>query len=110
LKALDFSSGKWYTFHKRKNRLLYKKDSCRNFVLGIFKGKEKKELRQRLDAIEKPQLEKLRAAARDEKEKRNQDIDRQIAELKEDGKEFRTEYDGLKTRLNEINDELTKDR
>ena len=77
---------------------------------GIFKGKEKKAIQQRLDTEEHPKLEELRKKADAEKKAHREKLNAQINEILEEGKELRNEVASLKKRSEEIKKEFTKDR
>lgn len=93
-----------------KQNALIKELETRRDNLGLFKGKEKKAINERLDTIERPRRASLEAQAAEEKKLYVARIDSQIAELRSDGKEFRDEAAGLSKRIAEIDKELTKDR
>ena len=77
---------------------------------GIFKGKEKKALTERLETIERPRLEELKKKAEAERKAHQDQIDAQISEIRNDRKDLRDEVATLKKRDGEIINELTKDR
>ena len=81
------------------------RDKC-----GIFKGKEKKALQERIDTQERPKLEQLKQRAESEKKAHVDNLNKEIKALKDEGKEFRDELLTLNTRCDDINIELTKDR
>lgn len=81
------------------------RDKC-----GIFKGKEKKALQERIDTQERPKLDQLKKAAESEKKAHMDRVDAEIDALRSEGKEFRDEVEALQKRCDEINEELTKDR
>ena len=77
--------------------------------LGIFKGKEKKALQERIDAIrnEKNELEK---EIEPQERTRNREINEKINALKDQGKDQRMELETIRNRIAEIDRELTMDR
>ena len=77
---------------------------------GVFNGKEKKALTERLDTIERPRLEKLKNRAGVERQIYQDQINAQIKELKNDRQDLRDGLVKLQKRDSEITDELTKDR
>ena len=77
---------------------------------GIFKGKEKKALTERLDTVERPRLEELKKKATAERKAHEAEIDAQIKEIRNERSDLRDEVAALKKRLSEIEAELTKDR
>ncbi len=81
------------------------RDKC-----GIFKGKEKKALQARIDTEESPKLELLRKKAEAEKKAHQEKFDAEIIVIKSEGKELREEVEKLRSRIDEIVEELTKDR
>ena len=78
--------------------------------LGIFKGKEKKAITERLGTIEYPKLDELRKKCEVAKKEYQQSVDAELAILNARGKELRDEAAQLKKRSDEITKELTKDR
>lgn len=78
--------------------------------LGLFKGKEKKALQERIDTQERPKLQLLKNEAASEKKIHIDNIDRERELIRGEGKEFRIEVEALQKRKKEINDELTKER
>ena len=77
---------------------------------GIFKGKEKKAITERLDTIERPRLEELKKKAEAEKKAQQSSINSQITMLKNDRQDLRDELSKLKKRDSEITTILTQDR
>lgn len=77
--------------------------------LGIFKGKEKKALQERIDALcnEKNELEK---EIEPQERTRNREINEKINALKDQGKDQRMELETIRNRIAEIDRELTMDR
>lgn len=78
--------------------------------LGIFKGKEKKAITERLNTVERPKLERIKERYDTAKKEHLTNVDAEIAKLSAKGKELRDEATNLKKRSNEITAELTKDR
>lgn len=81
------------------------RDKC-----GIFKGKEKKAIQQRIDTEEAPKLKLLQKQAEEKKKSHQERIDSQIMDVNIESKEFRDEVALLQKRADEITTELTKDR
>lgn len=77
---------------------------------GIFKGKEKKALTERIDNIEKPKLEQLQKQAEEERNALKLRVRTQIAEIRNESRAQREEAEELQKRLEEITAELEKDR
>lgn len=77
--------------------------------LGIFKGKEKKAITERLGTVEHPKLDELKKKYEVAKKEHQSSIDAELAMLNAEGKELKEEAAKLKTRQTEINRELTKD-
>lgn len=77
---------------------------------GIFKGKQKKALTERLDLVEKPRLAELEKTAEAKKKERNSAADVRIAEVLKEAEPHRREQQKLIKRKNEIEQELTRDR
>lgn len=77
---------------------------------GIFKGKEKKAIQARLDTEENPKLETLRKNADAEKKAHQERYNAEINAIKREGKELRDEVANLKKRVEDITEELFKDR
>ncbi|GEM_PF-443168 len=69
---------------------------------GVFKTKEKKELTERLDNIERPRLEELRKKAETERNERQEYVNSKIRTLKDECKDLRNELFSLKKRDTEI--------
>ena len=69
---------------------------------GIFKGKLKRELQERIDNQEKPKLAELKREAENEKKTYQDMINSQINELAQDGKELRDELTSTKERFDKI--------
>lgn len=93
-----------------KQIALIKELEDRRSGLGIFKGKEKKAITDRLDTVERPRRASLEAQAAEERKAFEARLNSQIALLKEDGKELRDEAAKLSKRIAEIDNELTKTR
>lgn len=77
---------------------------------GIFKGKEKKAITERIDTVERPKLDSLKQQAVKEKKEHIEKINQQITVIQGEGKELREEVAKLNNRINEITTELTKER
>lgn len=78
--------------------------------LGIFKGKEKKAITERLDTIEYPKLNELKKKYEVALKEHKRSVAAELATLDARGKELRDEAAQLKKRKEEIIEELTKDR
>lgn len=78
--------------------------------LGLFKGKEKKAITERLNGVERPKLEKIKEICATAKKEHLASVDAEIAVLSAKGKELRDEVTNLKKRSSKITAELTKDR
>lgn len=76
---------------------------------GIFKGKEKKEIQERIDQ-ENIRLEEMRKNAQAAADKHKADINAQISVILQTGQDVIDEFNKLKARIQEIVMELTKDR
>lgn len=79
-------------------------------ALGIFKGKEKKEITERLNTIERPKLDELKKKREIARERHLSSLNAEMATLNEKGSDLRAEAAKLKARQAEINKELTQDR
>lgn len=77
--------------------------------LGLFKGKEKKALQERIDEIE-TELSRYRGKRREEKTELEHRIDAQIKEVYEKGVPFREKVAEIEKRIEEIKAELDRDR
>ena len=77
--------------------LEYRRDSC-----GLFKGKEKKDLAEKISAIERPKLEELKKEAESSKKAQNDRIDSQIEEIKNECRSLRNEVSKLEKCYSEI--------
>ena len=78
--------------------------------LGIFKGKEKKAITERLGTTEYPKLDELKKKYEVAKKEHQQSVDAELATLNARGTDLRVESAQLKKRKEEIIKELTKDR
>ena len=77
---------------------------------GIFKGRKKKEITERLNVTERPRLEELEKNVADQRAARDKRIAAEIAELLKEVEPQRQEQDRLKKREKEILNELTRPR
>lgn len=77
---------------------------------GIFKGKQKKALKERLETIENPRLSALEKEVETNKKERNSNVDKRIAEILKDVEPYAKEKQQLIKRQKEIDHELTRDR
>ncbi len=81
--------------------------------LGLFKGKEKRSLKEKIE-IEKKNLRESEIEKESQIEKRKKEINNKISNLQnamnDETKEFRSELSEIQSRINEINAEFTKDR
>lgn len=77
--------------------------------LGLFKGKEKKALQERIDEIE-TELSRYRGKRKEEKTELEHRIDAQIKEVYEKGVHFREKVAEIEKRIEEIKAELDRDR
>ena len=78
--------------------------------LGIFKGKEKKAITARLEETEQPKLKQLKEEATKARKEFDAQINAKIQEVTKDITKLRMERDKKKTRIKEIDTELTKPR
>ena len=76
--------------------------------LGIFKGKEKKEIQTQINELQ-TKLSSLENTIKQEKETRKNEINAEITQIEEELKHF-NDKTTLQKRIAEINDELTKPR
>lgn len=81
------------------------RDQC-----GFFKGKEKRALQTRIDNEETPRLEQLKQQADAERRALHQEINEELQTMENELKPLADEREQLKKRLQEIHDELTRDR
>lgn len=95
--------------YDKQNELVQELETTRS-KLGLFKGKEKKAIAERLNTIEKPKLEELKKLYDVAKYEYLEAIDEEIEELEARGDDLRDEVEKLENRLEEINEELTKNR
>lgn len=86
-------------------QLNIQKDNC-----GIFKGKEKRALQERIDTEETPKLKSLMEKAETEKKQHQQKVNNEIDLIRSEGKELRAEVEAIRKRIEAIVTELTKDR
>ena len=77
--------------------------------LGLFKGKEKKALMERIND-EKSHLSEIESRIKKEKQELAARIDAQINDIKAKSKPIHQEIADLNKQKDEINAELTKDR
>lgn len=77
--------------------------------LGIFKGKEKKALTDKINAIRK-EIYELKEKAKEERREKNNAFDEKIKELQKESTEIGEEIEKNKARIAYIQKELTKDR
>lgn len=77
--------------------------------LGLFKGKEKKEIQERIDQ-EVRKLEDLRKVAQDAVEKYKADINKQIQDVLNYKKDVTDEYVSMRKRQEDIETELKRNR
>ncbi len=81
------------------------RDQC-----GFFKGKEKRALQARIDNEETPRLEQLKQQADAERRALHKEINEELQTMENELKPLADEREQLKKRLQEIHDELTRDR
>lgn len=92
----------------KQRELIRELENQRN-KCGIFKGKEKKEIQERIDQ-ENIRLEEMRKNAQTAADKHKADINVQISVIQQTGQDVIDEFNKLKARIQEIVMELTKDR
>ncbi len=85
---------------KQENTIRNLEDECNN--CGIFKGKLKKELQDRIDNQERPKLAELKRQVEIEKKIHQDKINAKLNELAQDGKELREELTSKKARFDRI--------
>ncbi len=77
--------------------------------LGIFKGKEKKELQSQIDSL-KARIPKIKESIEQEEKEQIKFCNDKIREIEQTAQPIKDEIAKIEKRLNEINTELTKDR
>lgn len=77
--------------------------------LGLFKGKEKKALREQIEEV-RATIPQVEAKIKQETEAQNAPIEKQIAEVAEQIRPLSTQRQTLQNEADEINNELTKSR
>ena len=77
--------------------------------LGIFKGKEKKEISEKIEELRTKQNEVYKEIEIQQKQ-RNKDINSKIQEIKSQGAEQRKELSEVRSRISQIDNEFAMDR
>lgn len=93
----------------RQNALIRELEAQRD-KCGIFKGKEKKAIQERLDTQEWPKLEQLKKQAESAKKAHMDSVNAQIEAVMGENKELYEEAAKLQKRCDAIKSELEKDR
>ena len=91
-----------------KLNLQIKELDARRAKLGMFAGKEKKQIGEEIAALN-GRIDSLKAKIEEEKKARKKEADKEIAPLKSKYDELRVEHDKATKRIAAINAELTKD-
>ena len=81
----------------------------RRMSLGIFKGKEKKEISEKIEELRTKQNEVYKEIEIQQKQ-RNKDINSKIQEIKSQGAEQRKELSEVRSRISQIDNEFAMDR
>ena len=77
---------------------------------GIFKGRQKRSLTERMNLIERPRLEELKKEAAEARKKHNDNMDIRLTEVRKEAEPYRQEKTQVLDRIKEIKEELTKER
>ena len=77
--------------------------------LGLFAGKQKKQLQAQIDALQ-PQIDELEANVNSQKKAIQNDVSSRVATVEAQRKPITDRINALETEKNRINTELTKDR
>ena len=97
------------TIEYEKQRDMIRELEKKRISCGIFQGKMKKELDERLSK-ERPKLDELNEKRMADEKEHMAQVNQKRAEIRDQINPLESEIAGLNNRKNEINDELTRDR